>query len=109
METYGDEAGMTTIDIDRFYALGVDAVAAEARRIVGDGPTYISFDVDALDPAYAPGTGTPVVGGMTSYAVSYTHLDVYKRQETDLSSWRNLRRAGFSRVCNSSNMAGLPT
>jgi len=67
METYGDEAGMTTIDIDRFYALGVDAVAAEARRIVGDGPTYISFDVDALDPAYAPGTGTPVVGGMTSY------------------------------------------
>lgn len=67
METYGEEAGMTTINIDRFYDLGVDAVAAEARRIVGDGPTYISMDIDALDPAYAPGTGTPVVGGITSY------------------------------------------
>jgi guanidinopropionase len=67
METYGDDVGMTTIDINRFYELGVDAVAAEARRIVGDGPTYISFDIDALDPAYAPGTGTPVVGGITSY------------------------------------------
>jgi guanidinopropionase len=53
--------------MDRFYELGVDAVAAEARRIVGDGPTYISFDIDALDPAFAPGTGTPAVGGITSY------------------------------------------
>ena len=67
METYGNDVGMTTIDINRFYDLGVDAVAAEARRIVGEGPTYISFDIDALDPAYAPGTGTPVVGGITSY------------------------------------------
>jgi agmatinase len=67
METYGDEVGMTTIDIDRFYDLGPDAAAAEVRRIVGDTPTYISFDIDALDPAFAPGTGTPVVGGPTSY------------------------------------------
>ena len=46
--------------------MGVDAVIAEARRVVGDGPTYISFDVDGLDPVYAPGTGTPEVGGLTT-------------------------------------------
>jgi guanidinopropionase len=67
METFGHGVGVTTIDIDRFYDLGPDAVAAEARRIVGDGPTYISFDIDALDPAFAPGTGTPAVGGLSSY------------------------------------------
>ena len=39
---------------------------AEARRVVGDGPTYISFDVDGLDPVYAPGTGTPEIGGITT-------------------------------------------
>ena len=39
----------------------------EARReIVGDGPTYLSFDIDSLDPAFAPGTGTPEIGGLTS-------------------------------------------
>ena len=38
---------------------------AEARRVVGDGPTYVRFDIDSLDPAYAPGTGTPEVGGFT--------------------------------------------
>jgi len=43
--------------------MDVDAVIAEARRMVGDGPTYISFDVDGLDPVYAPGTGTPEIGG----------------------------------------------
>eukprot|EP00622_Pseudochattonella_farcimen_P001531 FR736254.1.p1 GENE.FR736254.1~~FR736254.1.p1 ORF type:complete len:119 (+),score=9.39 FR736254.1:39-359(+) len=44
--------------------MGIDAVIAEARRIVGDGPTYLSFDIDVLDPAFAPGTGTPEIGGM---------------------------------------------
>ena len=38
---------------------------AEARRVVGDGRTYVSFDVDGLDPVYAPGTGTPECGGIT--------------------------------------------
>jgi agmatinase len=46
--------------------LGVAAVASEIRRAVGDRPVYISFDVDAVDPAFAPGTGTPVPGGLTS-------------------------------------------
>jgi guanidinopropionase len=49
-----------------FYEMGVEATMAEARRVVGDGPTYVSFDIDSLDPAYAPGTGTPEVGGLTS-------------------------------------------
>lgn len=66
-EQFAIETGQTVIDIDRFYELGVAGVVAEARRVVGDGPTYISFDVDGLDPAFAPGTGTPVVGGITSY------------------------------------------
>jgi guanidinopropionase len=66
-EQFAQETGQTVIDIDRFYDLGVKDVITETRRIVGDGPTYISFDVDGLDPAYAPGTGTPAVGGITTY------------------------------------------
>jgi guanidinopropionase len=58
--------GMRVVFIEEFAALGVEAVIGEARRVVGDGPTYISFDVDGLDPVYAPGTGTPEVGGMTT-------------------------------------------
>jgi len=59
------ESGMRVIFIEEVTKLGLEAVIAEARRVVGDGPTYISFDVDSLDPAFAPGTGTPEVGGMT--------------------------------------------
>ena len=66
-ENFAHETGQTVIDIDQFYDRGVKGVVAEVRRIVGDGPTYISFDVDGLDPAYAPGTGTPAVGGITTY------------------------------------------
>ena len=46
--------------------MGVDAAIKEARRVAGDGPTYISFDIDALDPVFAPGTGTPEFAGITS-------------------------------------------
>ena len=60
------ESGMRVIFIEEFTKLGVEAVITEARRVAGDGPTYISFDVDSLDPAFAPGTGTPEVGGMTT-------------------------------------------
>ena len=52
--------------MDEFYQLGPYAVVEEARRIVGEGPTYVSFDVDGLDPVYAPGTGTPEIGGFSS-------------------------------------------
>ena len=59
------KSGMRVIFIEEFTKLGVEAVIAEARRITGTGSTYISFDIDSLDPAFAPGTGTPEVGGMT--------------------------------------------
>ena len=45
---------------------GIDAVAGRIRERVGDAPVYVSIDIDALDPAFAPGTGTPEAGGMTS-------------------------------------------
>ena len=63
--TYSLESGMRVIFIEEFTKLGVDATLAEARRVAGDGPTYLSFDIDSLDPAFAPGTGTPEVGGLT--------------------------------------------
>ena len=64
---WGNAQGIRVIRIEEFYDMGVDAVIAEARRVVGDGPTYISFDVDGLDPVYAPGTGTPEIGGFTTF------------------------------------------
>ena len=59
--------GIRVIGIEEYFDLGVAAVVAEARRVVGDGPTYVSFDVDGLDPVYAPGTGTPEVGGFSTH------------------------------------------
>jgi agmatinase len=59
------DSGMTVLHIEDVDRLGVAGVVETARRVVGDGPTYISFDVDGLDPAYAPGTGTPEAGGLT--------------------------------------------
>ncbi|RBI83778.1 agmatinase [Rhodosalinus halophilus] len=59
------DSGMRVIHIEEFQALGCDAVLHEVRSIVGDGPTYVSFDVDSIDPAFTPGTGTPEVGGFT--------------------------------------------
>lgn len=59
------DSGMTVIHAEEFAEMGVEAVLETARRVVGDAPFYISLDVDAFDPAYAPGTGTPEVGGLT--------------------------------------------
>jgi len=61
------EQGMRVITIEEYFDLGIDRVIAEARRVAGGGPTYVSFDVDGLDPAFAPGTGTPEVGGYTPH------------------------------------------
>lgn len=60
------ESGMTVIHAEEFMRMGVDAAIARMRAVVGDGPTYLSFDIDSLDPAFAPGTGTPEVGGLSS-------------------------------------------
>src|SRR5271170_8035677 len=59
------ESGMTVLHIEDVDRIGIGAVVEKAREVVGDGPTYISFDVDGLDPAYTPGTGTPEAGGLT--------------------------------------------
>ena len=61
------ETGMTVIHIETLYEMGIPAVIEKAREVVGEGPTYLSFDVDGLDPVYAPGTGTPEVGGFTTF------------------------------------------
>jgi agmatinase len=53
--------------MDEIADRGVTAVAAEIRRAIGSRPAYLSFDVDVVDPAYAPGTGTPVPGGLSSH------------------------------------------
>ncbi|HEY9569170.1 MAG TPA: agmatinase [Thalassobaculum sp.] len=60
------ESGMTVVHAEDVARLGPAAVAAQARAVVGDQPFYVSFDIDSLDPAYAPGTGTPEIGGLTS-------------------------------------------
>jgi guanidinopropionase len=52
--------------IEEFNKLGVEKVITEVRRVVGKGPTYVSFDIDSIDPSYAPGTGTPEIGGLTT-------------------------------------------
>jgi len=59
------DSGMTVLHDEDVQAMGVAAVVAKAREVVGDGPVYVSFDVDGVDPGFAPGTGTPEVGGLT--------------------------------------------
>ena len=64
---WGKQNGVHIITIDEVYETGLDAIMNKAREIVGGSPTYVSFDIDAIDPSYAPGTGTPEIGGFTSY------------------------------------------
>ena len=67
MWSFSYESGMRVIHIEEFYEMGWKKVAEEVRELIGTGPAYLSFDIDCLDPAFAPGTGTPEVGGMTSF------------------------------------------
>jgi guanidinopropionase len=59
-------SGMTVIHTEEFARLGTARTVKKIHDVVGDGPAYISFDIDSLDPAFAPGTGTPEVGGLTT-------------------------------------------
>jgi agmatinase len=59
-------SGMTVIHAEELARLGAAKVVKRIHEVVGDGPVYISFDIDSLDPAFAPGTGTPEVGGLTT-------------------------------------------
>ncbi|WP_417723355.1 agmatinase [Salipiger sp.] len=59
--------GIRIITIEEFHARGVSDVMAEAREIAGTGETYVSYDIDFVDPTFAPGTGTPEIGGPNSW------------------------------------------
>ena len=61
------DLGVTTIDIGMVKRDGVATTMTRVREIVGSGALYVTFDIDSVDPAFAPGTGTPEVGGLTSY------------------------------------------
>ncbi len=62
---FSRDSGMRVLTMEEFDDHGWRFAAREARRIAGDGPVYLSFDIDSLDPSQAPGTGTPEAGGMT--------------------------------------------
>ena len=61
---FSTESGMTVLHAEDVDRLGIDEVVRRARAVVGSGPTYVSFDIDSIDPGLAPGTGTPEVGGL---------------------------------------------
>jgi guanidinopropionase len=63
---FSTRSGMRVLPMDEFADRGWRFAAEEARRVVGDGPAYLSFDIDSLDPSQAPGTGTPEAGGITA-------------------------------------------
>jgi guanidinopropionase len=61
---FAHDHGVRQIAVEEVFDRGVDDVMDEARRLVGKDPIYVSFDIDAIDPSQAPGTGTPEVGGL---------------------------------------------
>ncbi|GAB0114251.1 agmatinase [Acidisoma sp. C75] len=58
------DSGMTVVHAEEVEEHGIRRYIEVARKLIGDGPVYISFDIDSVDPGYAPGTGTPEVGGL---------------------------------------------
>jgi len=84
------DQGIRIIDMEEVVAKGVPHAIAEARRVVGEGRTYFTFDIDSLDPAYAPGTGTPEIGGFTSHEAlqlvrGFRHLDLVGADMVEVS------------------------
>jgi agmatinase len=68
LRTTNDEPlGFNILDARWVHRKGPESAAAEVKRIVGDNAVYLTFDIDCLDPSYAPGTGTPVCGGLSTY------------------------------------------
>jgi len=66
------EKKMRVVHIEEFYETGWKGIVREIRELMGDRPVYVSFDIDCLDPAFAPGTGTPVAGGMSTFEALQT-------------------------------------
>ena len=58
------------------FEIGPSKTAEKIKSILGDDPTYLTFDIDCLDPAFAPGTGTPVWGGLSSIQASIILRDL---------------------------------
>ena len=68
IRTFNDKThGMNIFDADAVHDRGPDRIADQVKELVGDRPVYLTFDIDALDPAFAPGTGTPVTGGLSTH------------------------------------------
>jgi agmatinase len=65
--TNPDTMGFNVLDAPWVHQHGIEAVIEAARKTLGERPVYVSFDIDCLDPSFAPGTGTPVCGGLTSH------------------------------------------
>jgi len=64
---YNDAVGIRTLYIEEVFGRGTAGTVAEIRKVIGEGPAYLSFDIDGIDPAFAPGTGTPEVGGYSVF------------------------------------------
>jgi len=64
-----NECGYNIIHANEALEMKPAELADKIKSIIGDQPVYLTFDVDSLDPAYAPGTGTPVVGGPSTYQI----------------------------------------
>jgi agmatinase len=62
-----DTLGFNIFDSPWVHEHGINAVVRETRAVLANKPVYLTFDIDCLDPSYAPGTGTPVCGGLTTY------------------------------------------
>jgi len=68
LRTYNAKShGFNTLTAEFVHEQGVSATVERIKQVVGDRPAYLTFDIDALDPAFAPGTGTPVCGGLSTW------------------------------------------
>lgn len=63
---YCKSHGMTIVNAEEMHHIGIEETAKKIREVVADRPVFVTFDIDFLDPAYAPGTGTPVIGGFST-------------------------------------------
>ena len=64
---WGIDQGVRIIRIEEMFDRGIPDIMAEVRQIVGTAPTYCTYDIDFVDPTFAPGTGTPEIGGPNSF------------------------------------------
>jgi len=88
-------SGMTVLHIEDVERMGMEAVIARARDVVGDHPVYVSFDIDSLDPAFAPGTGTP--SGRADHARGAGLMVGWRASILSVAMWSRCRRPTMPR------------